>query len=222
MTYFMKYIKLFENFFEDEEWNRLAPYFLMKPSELKDLFHNEVKKEKPNLQLIKDLIDIQLVDINAEDDNAYTPLNWATYYDHVDLANLLLDNGADSKTYDKYVGNALHTAAERDSIQVATLLLDRGINKEAINFFKETPLHSASRNNSIQVATLLLDTGARIEKKNMNKRTPLHTAIGYNNIQIATLLLDRGANRNAEDIHNNTPWDLATYQTKQLLPQLKP
>ena len=217
----MKYIKLFENYFEDEEFIRLAPYFTMEPSELKGLFQNELRKEKPNLELIKDLIDIQLVDINAEDYNAYTPLNWAAYYDNVDLANLLLDNGADSKTYDKYVGNALHTAAERDSIQVATLLINRGVNKEAMNFFLETPLHAASKNNSIQVATLLLDRGANIEKKKKNERTPLHTAIGHNNIQIANLLLDRGANRNAEDIDNYTPWDLATYQTKQLLPQLK-
>ena len=98
----MKHIKLFENYFEDEEWNRLLPYFTMSQSERDKLFFDEVNKAKPNLQVIEDLLDTQLVDPNLRDYYQQTPLHWAALRDSRDVAELLLDRGADYEARDTW------------------------------------------------------------------------------------------------------------------------
>ena len=156
----MKHIKLFENYFEDEEWNRLLPYFTMSQSERDELFFDEVKKDEPNLQVIEDLLDTQLVDPNLRDEDQQTPLHMAALWDSRAVAELLLDRGAKIDVRDEYQQTPLHTAAMGNSRAVAELLLDRGADYEARNKNQLTPLHLATITNSQAVAELLRSRGA--------------------------------------------------------------
>ena len=159
----MKHIKLFENYFEDEEIIRLAPYFTMSQSERDRIFFDEVKKDEPNLQVIEDLLDTQLVDPNARSEYQQTPLHLAAYNNSRAVAELLLDRGADYEARDRNQWTPLHRAAWNNSRAVAELLLDRGANKEAMDESQLTPLHLAVWNDSRAVAELLLDRGANKE-----------------------------------------------------------
>ena len=156
----MKHIKLFENFFEDEEWNRLLPYFTMSQSERDKLFFAEVKKDEPNLQVIEDLLDTQLVNPNVRDKRQRTPLHCAAIIDKLSVAELLLDRGAEIDARDGFQRTPLHFAARFDSYAVAELLLDRGADYEARDDRQRTPLHCAAEIDSIGVAELLSSRGA--------------------------------------------------------------
>ena len=156
----MKHIKLFENYFEDDEVIRLAPYFTMSQSERDELFFAEVKKDEPNLQVIEDLLDTQLVDPNVRDEYQRTPLHWVAMYDSRDIAELLLDRGADKDARDEWQQTPLHRAAQVGSPAVAELLLDRGAKIDARNVNQRTPLHVATITNSRAVAELLRSRGA--------------------------------------------------------------
>ena len=125
----MKHIKLFENYFEDEEWNRLLPYFTMSQSERDKLFFDEVNKAEPNLQVIEDLLDTQLVDPNLRDEDQKTPLHWAALRDSIAVAKLLLDRGADYEARDNWQQTPLHLAARNDNQAVAELLRSRVANE---------------------------------------------------------------------------------------------
>ncbi len=156
----MKHIKLFENYFEDDEIIRLAPYFTMSQSERDELFFAEVSKDEPNLQVIEDLLDTQLVDPNVRGEFQLTPLHLAAIIDKLSVAELLLDRGADKEAREVFQQTPLHYAAANDSQAVAKLLLDRGAKIEARDEYQKTPLHIATYNNSQYVAELLRSRGA--------------------------------------------------------------
>ncbi len=151
----MKHIKLFENYFEDDEVIRLAPYFTMSQSERDGIFFDEVKQIKPNLQVIEDLLDTQLVDPNVRGDFQWTPLHFAAWYDSLAVAELLLDRGADYEARDEWQRTPLHWAAAHNSQAVAKLLLDRGAKIEARDVNQQTPMHLAARRGRRAVAELL-------------------------------------------------------------------
>ena len=156
----MKYIKLFENYFEDDEVIRLAPYFTMSQSERDNLFFAEVSKDEPNLQVIEDLLDTQLVDPNARSEYQQTPLHLAAYNNSRAVAELLLDLGAEYDARDESQLTPLHLAAITDSRAVAELLLDRGADKDARDKRQRTPLKIAIIYDSFEVEDLLRSRGA--------------------------------------------------------------
>ena len=156
----MKHIKLFENYFEDEEIIRLAPYFTMSQSERDKLFFDEVKKDEPNLQVIEDLLDTQLVDSNVRDGDQLTPLHFAAGNNSLAVAELLLDRGADKEARDVNQWTPLHCDAENDKLAVAELLLDRGADYEARDEYQRTPLYYAIDNDYEEIADLLRSRGA--------------------------------------------------------------
>ena len=156
----MKHIKLFENYFEDEEIIRLAPYFTMSQSERDRIFFDEVKKDEPNLQVIEDLLDTQLVDPNARSEYQQTPLHLAAYNNSRAVAELLLDLGAEYDARDESQLTPLHLAAWDNSRAVAELLLDRGADYEVMDFRQRTALDLAAYYDSQAVAELLRSRGA--------------------------------------------------------------
>ena len=217
----MKYIKLFENYFEDEEFIRLAPYFLMSSEKLVKIIFDEVKKDKSDVQLIEDLLDTQLVNIEVTNELGASLLHYAAMYDNIEVATLLLDR--DFNVDESWWGStSLHYAARDNSVQVATLLLDRGAKIEARDEDQRTPLHWAAKYDSLAVAKLLLDRGAEIDARNEYQWTPLHDAARWDSIAVTELLLHRGAKIDAMDRNQQTPWDLTSKVMRNALSQLNP
>jgi ankyrin repeat protein len=120
----MKYIKLFEDF---EEYN---PYDLMVmfSDERLELFLEEIKKDKPNLNLVRDLI--SLGTINVQNEYGITPLQLATEYCKVEIARMLIDAGADVNIQNVWDNTPLHRAALYGKIDIARILIDAGARKD--------------------------------------------------------------------------------------------
>jgi ankyrin repeat protein len=100
--------------------------------------------------------DVNAIDVN----NGYSPLIWALSQDHVDVAQMLLESGADPNFVAKHGETALMVAAERGmSTETFTHLLDSGADPN-LQTGAGTALILAALYSPIEVVQLLLDSGA--------------------------------------------------------------
>ena len=224
----MKYLKLFENFDAEQEmsdilgydvklFNQVNKLLFLSPKELQEWFYEEIKKNEPNWDLIKILETQHGIEFDFGDKD----LCWAALCDFVELAEYLLDRGAD-KEGGGWSFTPLHCAAMHDSERVAKLLIDAGADKDAQDDDSYTPLHYAILTDGEAVAQLLIDADADKDAQNKNLQTPLHLAASFNRKAVAKLLIDAGADKGAKTKKGQTPWDLATIYIRQSLPELKP
>jgi ankyrin repeat protein len=92
----MKYLRLFEDF------DSYDPYELMiiPPNKKAEMIIEEIRKSKPNLNLVSDLI-VLGANLDWQDNLGYTPLHWAAVYGRVEIARMLIDAGARKDIEDK-------------------------------------------------------------------------------------------------------------------------
>ena len=158
-----------------------------------------------------------LIQLGAEVDNkdkyGYTPLKVAAYNinNSVELAKLLLEQGADVNTKDndgdtdnENGDTPLHVAAHHNSIELAELLLEHGAEVNTKDINKVTPLHVAARHKNVELAKLLLEHSAEVNTKNKNGVTPLHVAARHNNVELAKLLIEQAAEVNTKNNDGDT------------------
>jgi serine/threonine-protein phosphatase 6 regulatory ankyrin repeat subunit B len=106
------------------------------------------------------------------DDFKYTPLLLAAANGRVDIARVLLENGASVGRTNHKAWTALHVAAFHGQLEVCRLLLEKGAEVNAIDLPKKnTPLHSAARNGYLSVVQLLVERGANVRTKNTDGQT---------------------------------------------------
>ncbi|CEG37452.1 FOG: Ankyrin repeat [Plasmopara halstedii] len=79
-------------------------------------------------------------DVNAKDENGYTPLQAAVSYNHMELVIFLLASGADVTLGDNDLDTPLHRS---ETVECAKLLLEHGANMNARNSEGHTPFDVA-------------------------------------------------------------------------------
>jgi ankyrin repeat protein len=134
-----------------------------------------------------------------------TPLGIAAIYGHRNVAEFLLDRGANLDVRNGFEQTPLHTAAEHGSTDVAKLLLDRGADVNARDFLGATPLGWAALRGQKNVAALLIARGAFVNARALSGKTPLHLAAAAGKKDIVTLLLAHGADVKAQNSDSQTP-----------------
>lgn len=97
--------------------------------------------------------------INEMDEYGYTPLIESTIINDVDIARLLLENGADAKGQDMAYGTALHWAVENNNAEMAKLLLDHGANPNAYTTASESCLVKPLLRRHVALRNLLVEYG---------------------------------------------------------------
>ena len=97
----------------------------------------------------------QDVDSQSFSDEA-TPLHLASEEGHVDVARILVEQGADVTAQDKDGSTPLHRASERGHLDLARFLVEHGANAAAKNKYGWTPLDRASERGHLDVKQFLV------------------------------------------------------------------
>ncbi len=132
-------------------------------------------------------------DLPAEVVPVRPALHWAAENGLIDIAGLLLEQGADADETDHFGNTALHLAlAYPDLIE---LLLENGADVNAKNALGNTPLHLAVKDR--RAVETLLAAGADVNARNGLGKTPLNYAMRQGtspySLSIIEILIRAGA-----------------------------
>jgi uncharacterized protein len=151
-------------------------------------------------------------DINARNNDGYTPLQYA---DSKTTVVLLLARGADVNAAGYEYGlTPLQGALEMGNNAVAELLISAGADLEAKYDNSRTPLVRAIGRGDYHIIKFILDHGADVNTDDGSGGTALHYAVHRDQAAVLELLIAKGANINAVTINNKTPLDYAEEDSK--------
>ncbi|KAN0136461.1 hypothetical protein V8E53_005829 [Lactarius tabidus] len=148
-----------------------------------------------------------------------TPLHAASADGFVDVAQWLLNIGADANAEEDDHRTPLHFAAANGRMEIVQILLDHGVGA-SLNarsaMHNNTPLHEASEGGHVDIMRLLIEHRVDVNARNQRQATPLHLVSNKGDAEAAQLLLKHGADVCARNQGQSTPlhltWDGETAQ----------
>jgi len=176
---------------------------------------------------------------HARDSDSLTPVMRATYAGRQQVADLLIDQGADVdifaaaalgqtdrlktlvqsgpqlvSAYSPDGWTPLHLAAHFGQTEAAQVLLARGadIHARSTNSMCNTPLHAAMPTARRAMVELLLANGAEVNATQEGGFTALHEAAFQGNQELISVLLASGADARLRTDTGQTAQDLALEQ----------
>ena len=159
-------------------------------------------------------------DVNAQASiSGRTPLHYAAWKGHKEIAELLIAKGADVNVKDEDGDTPLDYAITFKRTELADLLRKHG-GKTKKELEAEESIHAAARYGSIEAVKQHLATGTDVNAKADDEWTPLHEAAWHGHKEIVELLIAKGANVNARNNDGFTPLDSAIQQKKTELADL--
>lgn len=177
----------------------IFPWAVADPTEILRAAYNgdlettrQLLKHNPNLVFVKDK-------------EGFTPLHSAASHGYVEIAKLLLANGADVNARINKGDAPMHYAAWHGRKEIVQLLL---LNKADINIrdgIGRTPLYDAAANGQIDVIAVLLASNADVNITTPGGYTALSVAASDGHEDVVRLLIDNGANVNDPDTNGHTP-----------------
>jgi len=136
---------------------------------------------------------------NAVAPDGFGPLGLAAFFGRRDVAEVLLDAGANPNTpaANAFRVRPIHSAAaHRDpdrSLQMCRLLLERGADPNVVQAGGWTPLHQAAAHGRKAAVELLLAHGASTEALSDDNRSPAQMAEAKNHDEVRELLQAHGS-----------------------------
>jgi len=152
-------------------------------------------------------------DVQGFDDGGFTPLHWAVFGGHVDVAGFLISKGADVDRLTKYSGSTpLRVACSKGQSACVELLLAHGADANAINRDGWTPLMTASLCGHLRVVRSLLNHHASpppVDARSKTGATALYLACYNGHHRVALELLEAGAHPGIPRHSGDTPKSVA-------------
>uniref|UniRef100_A0A3Q3APQ9 Ankyrin-1 n=1 Tax=Kryptolebias marmoratus TaxID=37003 RepID=A0A3Q3APQ9_KRYMA len=142
----------------------------------------------------------------------FTPLHVASKYGKVDVAELLLERGANPNAAGKNGLTPLHVAVHHNNLDVVKLLVSKGGSAHSTARNGYTPLHIAAKQNQMEVASCLLQNGALPNAESLQGITPLHLASQEGRPDMVALLISKQANVNLGNKNGLTPLHLVAQE----------
>jgi uncharacterized protein len=137
----------------------------------------------------------QHANLNEQQADGTTALQWAAHWNDVDSVKLLLAAGANPKLANRYGVTPLSEAAAQGNAAIIEALLRAGADANSLTTPDgETVLMTAARSGNLESVKALLDHGANVNaKENYRGQTALMWAAAERHPAVVKLLLEHGA-----------------------------
>jgi ankyrin repeat protein len=169
---------------------------------------------RKGLKEVVELLISEGTDVNAKNEDGWTPLHMAAAGGQNEIVELLIAAGADVNAKDRVGETPLDFAIQYKKPETADLLRKHGGKTGA----ELNVLLDAAKNGDIEAVKQHLAAGADVNAKTGDGTTPLHNAAVYGHNEIAELLIANGASVNAIIVsgrnQGKTPLDLAIWRKK--------
>ncbi|MDD9900531.1 MAG: ankyrin repeat domain-containing protein [Alphaproteobacteria bacterium] len=188
----------------------------MSPEEAGKALLNEVRKSASTFSPIdcRLLIELGKADLEVKDESRNTPLLRALKKGHTDMAEKIIESGADLTAIDKDGCTALHLAALLGYPAILRTILrikdKRNVDIDAVNRYGQTPLiMAASGGNAMMTHLLLLQKSNPEAQASDDGMTALMYATKSGYIDTISNLLDLGASTETKNHAGQTALDIA-------------
>ena len=171
--------------------------------------------------LVEHLVKKHPQDVNAIGGSCVFPLLAALYGEHTQVAELLLQHGADVSINSTGEEAPMHRVLRwSSSVAVGAIqfLVKHGADVNVRDWdHGATPLHTASYFLDLEKMRMLLVHGADPNAEDDLGQTPLHRVVGdlidfdERRLDVVRLLMERGADANAPDKDHETPLHIAAH-----------
>ena len=142
-------------------------------------------------ELARDILQRNLVPIDAKDKHSITPLHCAAFDGNREMAYLLIINNANINSKAENGYTPLHMAAFKGNGSIVALLIERGADLNAQTDDGRTPLLEAVRGDKPDIVELLVSQGASLNVSTPQGTTALHLAVREGNKKIVELLVKK-------------------------------
>ncbi|XP_014295007.1 poly [ADP-ribose] polymerase tankyrase isoform X2 [Microplitis demolitor] len=129
--------------------------------------------KKGNLSRVQKLLSPDNINCRDAQGRNSTPLHLAAGYNNLEVAEYLLERGADVNAQDKGGLIPLHNASSYGHLDIAALLIKYNTVVNATDKWGFTPLHEAAQKGRTQLCALLLAHGADPFLKNQEGQSPI-------------------------------------------------
>ena len=136
-------------------------------------------------------------DVNATAPDGATALHWVSYWDDVEVAELLIRARADVNAANDLGATPLWNASMNGSAAMVRALLEAGANPNAALLSGESAVMTAARTGAPDVLELLLEAGADPNARATRHQTALMWAASQRHHDAVRVLLAHGADVNA-------------------------
>nr|WP_255359856.1 ankyrin repeat domain-containing protein [Wolbachia endosymbiont of Laodelphax striatellus] len=137
-----------------------------------EIIQNELKRHsKEYEEWEKSGFDINYV---LKDGGKATLLHLAASCNLENIANALIEKGANVNEKDVRGDTPLHNTTYLDSINIAKALIEKGADVNAVNIWERTPLHCAALYGHMDLVKALIERGANVNAVDKSGKTHLY------------------------------------------------
>lgn len=149
-----------------------------------------------NTKRIKALLQSTSPDCIYRISDPRTPLVMAAREGNLEIAKLLIDNGANVNKYASGDETPLMAAASSGNLSLVHFLVEKGasVNKKLSD--NGTALLIAAKHGNPEIVSFLISKGAKVDEAIQGNGTPLICAVRNEHYEVAKILLEHGANPN--------------------------
>ncbi len=162
-----------------------------------------------NLAKVKELIERGGANVNSRNRIGDSLLAMAIKSRKQDIANYLLDKGADAGLANTSKGTPLMAASFNGDAALVDRLLARGVDVHAADEQKKTAMVYAAAQGHVDVVARLLKAGVDVNARYANDLTALMWAAGQGQAKSVKYLLESGADPALKDNRGKTAIDIA-------------
>ncbi len=162
-----------------------------------------------NLSRLKELVEKHEANLNSRNRLGESLLMMSIKSGKTDIANWLIDQGANVQTPSTAKVTPLMAASFNGDLAMVNRLLEKHADVHAIDQLKKTALVYAAGNGHTDVVERLLKTGIDVNARYPNDLTLLMWAAGQGHAKTVSFLLQVGADQSLTDNRGKTAQDVA-------------